>query len=51
VSRCKGRSSATSASGKTYSNAYSWLFRFADDKIASLREYFDTNLARIALFG
>ena len=46
-----GESNATAASGNQYANAYSWLFRFADDKIAGLREYFDTNLARTALFG
>jgi ketosteroid isomerase-like protein len=31
-------------------NAYSWLIRFAGDKIALLREYFDTNMTRTVLF-
>jgi ketosteroid isomerase-like protein len=46
-----GESNATAPSGEKYANAYSWLFRFADDKVADLREYFDTNLARTVLFG
>lgn len=46
-----GESNATAQSGATYANAYSWLFCFVDGKIAGLREYFDTNLARTALFG
>ena len=46
-----GESNATALSGKKYANAYSWLFRFADDKIALLREYCDTHLVRTVLFG
>jgi ketosteroid isomerase-like protein len=46
-----GESHATALSGKEYANVYCWLFRFADDKIALLREYCDTHLVRTALFG
>ena len=46
-----GESNATALSGKKYANAYCWLFRFADDKIALLREYCDTHLVRTVLFG
>jgi ketosteroid isomerase-like protein len=46
-----GESHATALSGKKYANAYTWLFRFADDKIALLREYCDTHLVRTVLFG
>jgi ketosteroid isomerase-like protein len=46
-----GESNATTPSGKKYANAYSWLFRFSDDKIALLREYSDTHLLRTVLFG
>jgi ketosteroid isomerase-like protein len=46
-----GESDATAPSGSKYANAYSWLFRFADDKIAILREYCDFNAVRTALFS
>jgi class 3 adenylate cyclase len=46
-----GESNATALSGKKYANVYCWLFRFADDKIALMREYFDTHLVRTAFFG
>jgi ketosteroid isomerase-like protein len=46
-----GESNATALSCKKYANAYSWLFRFTEDKIALLREYCDTNLVRTVLFG
>jgi ketosteroid isomerase-like protein len=46
-----GESNATALSGKKYANVYCWLFRFAYDKIALMREYCDTHLVRTALFG
>ena len=46
-----GESDAIALRGKEYANVYCWLFRFADDKIALLREYSDTHLVRTVLFG
>jgi uncharacterized protein len=38
----EARSKATTATGKPFRNAYHFLFRFRDGKIAELREYMDT---------
>ncbi len=45
-----GTSNGKGHNGKTYTNRYCWLFRFAGDKIDMKREYKDTGLARKTLY-
>jgi ketosteroid isomerase-like protein len=45
-----GTSNGKGLNGKTYTNRYCWLFRFAGDKIDMKREYKDTWLARKTLY-
>ena len=44
-------SHARSADGQTYENDYAVVFQIRGDKIAAVREYFDTAYARRVLFS
>jgi uncharacterized protein len=47
----QAESNATAANGRKYNNRYHFYIRFADDKIAEVREYCDTNHAREVFFA
>jgi ketosteroid isomerase-like protein len=47
----EGHSNAQAANGKTYANAYHFLFEFKGDKICKVKEYNDSHYAKEVLMG
>lgn len=45
----EGRGNVTTKAGKPYNNAYCWIYRIANSKIAEITEYLDTELVTAAL--
>ena len=48
---CLSRGVMRARTGREYNNRYAFVFRFSEEKIAAVTEYWDTVLAGTSLFG